>query len=250
MEFDWTTFILEILNFLVLLWILQRLIYRPVLAMLDARQQRIRAQIDQAEQLRAEAEALRQHYQAQLADWQREREHARDALEAELAQLRDQAEEDLKQIQADDEAKQRVRNEAFIASRQAILIREAVGTAYRQVSALLQRLASPQLTETITEMFLEDLRQLSDEQQASLRKAAVALMAGTSVEIVCAHPLTAAAQSALTETLAASAGTALSFTIREDSSLIAGLRVVVGECQLHANLADELAFFRQQHDHG
>lgn len=250
MQFDWTTFILEIVNFLVLLWIMQRLIYRPVLAMLDARQQRIRTQIDQAGQLRAEAEALRQQYQSQLADWQRERELARDALEAELAQLRDQALEDLKQIQADDEAKQRVRNEALIASRQSILIREAVDTAYRQASAMLLRLASPHLTGAITEIFLEDLRRLSDEQQASLRKAAASSIAASSAEIVCAHPLTAVAQSTLTATLAASAGTALSFTIREDSSLIAGLRVVVGECQLHANLADELAFFRQQRDHG
>ncbi len=249
MQFDWTTFILEIVNFLVLLWILQRLIYRPVLGMLDARQQRIRSQIDQAEQLRAEAEALRQQYQSQLADWQRERELARNALEAELAQLRDQALEDLKQIQADDEAKQRARNDALIASRQAILTREAADTAYRQVSAMLQRLASPQLTGAITEIFLEDLHQLDDEQQASLRKAAASLIAGSSVEIVCAHPLTDAELAALTDTLAASSGTALSFTFREDSSLIAGLRVVVGECQLHTNLADELAFFRQQ-QHG
>ena len=49
MQFDWTTFILEMLNFLVLVWILQRLIYRPVLAMLDARQQRLKDESGRAE---------------------------------------------------------------------------------------------------------------------------------------------------------------------------------------------------------
>ena len=33
MELDWTTFVLEIVNFLVLVWILQRYLYRPVLAL-------------------------------------------------------------------------------------------------------------------------------------------------------------------------------------------------------------------------
>ena len=30
MQFDWTTFALEIVNFLVLVWILRRFLYRPV----------------------------------------------------------------------------------------------------------------------------------------------------------------------------------------------------------------------------
>ena len=38
MQFDWTTFVLEVLNFLVLLWILKRFLYQPVLDVLDARQ--------------------------------------------------------------------------------------------------------------------------------------------------------------------------------------------------------------------
>ena len=32
MEFDWTTFALEVVNFLVLVWLLKRFLYRPVLA--------------------------------------------------------------------------------------------------------------------------------------------------------------------------------------------------------------------------
>ena len=37
MEFDWTTFALEALNFLVLVWLLKRFFYRPVLAVIEAR---------------------------------------------------------------------------------------------------------------------------------------------------------------------------------------------------------------------
>ena len=37
MELDWTTFVLEVINFLVLVWILRRYLYRPVLNTLAAR---------------------------------------------------------------------------------------------------------------------------------------------------------------------------------------------------------------------
>lgn len=249
MQFDWTTFILEILNFLVLLWILQRLAYRPVLAMLDARQQRIQDQINRAEQLRSEAEILKQQYESRLSTWNKEQESARRVLEDELLQLREQAMNDLKQTQIDEQAKQRARNEALFASQQALSIREAAGTAYGQVTAMLQRLASPQLTHAIVGIFLDDLQHLSDEQQTALRKAAAMLIAASSVEIITAHPLATSYETALSEALSSVTGKNLSLTSREDSSLIAGLRVVIGECQLHANLADEMAFFRRQNNH-
>lgn len=37
MDFDWTTFILEIINFLILIWILKHFLYRPVLKVISER---------------------------------------------------------------------------------------------------------------------------------------------------------------------------------------------------------------------
>ncbi|HUN76370.1 MAG TPA: hypothetical protein VMU40_17795 [Steroidobacteraceae bacterium] len=55
MHIDWYTLALQTVNFAILVWLLQRFLYRPVLRMVDAR----RAQIDRelAEALRARAEA-------------------------------------------------------------------------------------------------------------------------------------------------------------------------------------------------
>lgn len=249
MQFDWTTFILEMLNFLILLWILQRLIYRPVLAMLDARQQRIQAQIDGAEQLRNEAETLKQHYQSRLSAWQQERDTAQRTLNDELLQLREKALAETKRAQADEDAKQLARNDALFASQQSVLRHQAAETAYSQAAAMLRRLTSPELTHTIVTVFCEDLQHLSDDQQTALRKAAATLITASAVEILSAHPLSKDDHAALSAALNAASGKELSFAVGEDTSLIAGLRVVVGECQLHANLADELAFFRRQNDH-
>lgn len=250
MQFDWTTFVLEILNFLVLVWILQRFVYRPVLARLDERRQLIQDETERAENLQREAQALRQQYESRLSDWSQEQESKRRALDEELAQLRGKALESLKQSLADEEAKARARKAAQAASREAVLVREAAAAVYGQAAAMLQRLASPQLTQSIVGVFLEDLRCLADDQQAALRKAAAMPIAASAVEVVSAHPLAETLRQELICALSEAAGTDLTFSFKEDASLIAGLSAVVGECQLHANLADELAFFRNQVGHG
>jgi len=53
MGFDWSTFALQTVNFAVLVWLLHRFLYRPVLRLIDAR----RAEIDQQYAAAAAAEA-------------------------------------------------------------------------------------------------------------------------------------------------------------------------------------------------
>ncbi|MBS4050206.1 MAG: F0F1 ATP synthase subunit B [Methylomonas sp.] len=249
MQLDWTTFILEVINFLVLLWILQRFLYKPVMASLDARQQRIRQETASAEQLRNEAEALRLQYETRLAEWAKEYDASRHQLEAELQQTRGKALDELRKSLLDEAAKKQVRDSAVIAAHETALIREAAAEAYRQAAQMLVRLASPALTEAIVEMFLADLAALSDSELATLRKAGQALIPESLVEVRAAHALDAARQDSISQALATAAGRLLTPSFAEDAGLIAGIRVVVGECQLHANLLDELAFFRRRNRH-
>ena len=48
MQIDWTTLVLEIINFLVLVWILKRFLYRPVMEAIAARQQRVEGKLAEA----------------------------------------------------------------------------------------------------------------------------------------------------------------------------------------------------------
>lgn len=249
MQLDWTTFILEIINFLVLLWILHRFLYRPILASLDARQQRIQNESARVEQLRQQAETLKLQYENQLADWAEEREANRHQLDAELQQARSKALDELRKSLADEAAKKQARDEAVIAAHETALIREAAGTAYQQAAQMLARLASPALTQTIVDMFLTDLAELPAEQLATLQKAVESLIGPSLVEVRSAHLLDDDTQQTICQALSTAATRPLAPTFVTDDSLIAGIRVVVGECQLHANLGDELAFFRRQNQH-
>lgn len=245
MTFDLTTFLLEILNFLVLVWILKRFLYGPVLAVLDARRQRLQDEAAKAETLQREAAELKAGYESRLAEWDKEREGLRRDLDGELEQARTAGLEKLKQTLADAEAKARARTDALAAAREQALVRQAATDAYGAAAALLGRLASPALTARIAELFAEDLATLPEVDLATLRRAAAALEAGTGAQIAMAHDLDAASRERVISALATGAGRALPADFHEAPELLAGLRVTVGECLLHANLADELDFFRR-----
>ncbi|MCP5227059.1 F0F1 ATP synthase subunit delta [Accumulibacter sp.] len=250
MQFDWTTFVLEVLNFLVLVWILKRFLYRPVLEVLDARQARVQDEMAQAARLQQEGASLRQQYEERLAHWAQEREQLRQQLQQELAQQRAAGAAGIRQSLADEEAKARVRNAAMTASHEAELVRLAAGEAYRNVAAMLGRLASPPLTASLVRLLVEDLAGLPEAQRASLRSAAEKLVAGARAEVGSAHALDDELLREIARGVSAAAGRDLPVTVSVEPTLIAGVRVAVGECLLHANLADELAFFRHQDGRG
>ncbi|HHW41910.1 MAG TPA: F0F1 ATP synthase subunit B [Syntrophomonadaceae bacterium] len=66
-EFTWYEFTWAIINFLVILAILYKFFYNPVIKFLDNRSDEIRRNISEAEQARAEAEAVLEEYRNKLA---------------------------------------------------------------------------------------------------------------------------------------------------------------------------------------
>ena len=74
MDFDWTTFILEMINFLILIWILKHFLYQPVLNIIDKRRAGIDQALAQAKRTEEEAEALKQKNEQFLVAWENEKE--------------------------------------------------------------------------------------------------------------------------------------------------------------------------------
>lgn len=249
MQFDWTTFALEGLNFLVLMWILTRFLYRPVLGVLDARQKAVAGQVEAARQLRADADAVKAQYEARLADWSKEREQARQAMERELAAERAKRLDDIKLDLEAQRAQARQRDAAAATLHEQALARVANENAYRQVSAMLQRLACAALTERIVAVVVEDLAHWDESQRAVLRDAAAAIGPDEAITVTSAHPLDQAARARLAQALQALLGRAAGLQFVVDAALLAGLRVAAGSCLLQASLADELALFREHAGH-
>ncbi|HXP06669.1 MAG TPA: hypothetical protein VN808_21320 [Stellaceae bacterium] len=86
MHFDWSTFALQTVNFAVLVWLLHRFLYKPMLRLIDARRAEIDKQYADAKVADAQAEI-------RLAAIKAERESIADERAAALKQAATQAEE-------------------------------------------------------------------------------------------------------------------------------------------------------------
>ena len=72
MQFDWTTFALEMVNFLVLVWLLKRFFYKPLRTAIESRRASVESTLQAAETARREAAAMKEQYENRLALWQDE----------------------------------------------------------------------------------------------------------------------------------------------------------------------------------
>jgi F-type H+-transporting ATPase subunit b len=130
---------IQAFNFLLLLLILQRFAYRPLVGMLDARAARIRNDLDEARRLREEGERDRETYRQQL---NRARDEARSIMEEAnnvAARIREQAILDAEQQNA--VTLQRARDEIAREKEHAIaeLRREVGDLAIRVASQVVGR---------------------------------------------------------------------------------------------------------------
>ncbi len=242
MGLDWSTFLLEIVNFLILVWILKRLLYAPVKAAIERRRQKIEGVLAEADARRAEADRLRSEYESRQQGWERERAVARAELDQALERERERllAAVDAEVAQHREQAEALYRRERDEAVRQAEEM--AFGLAVDFSTRLLSRVADQALEERLTDMFIQDLATLDDERRQVL---AVFAQAGEPATVVSAYPLDEARREAVERGLLQVAGQRLVCTFAEDRELIAGLRVATGELVLRANLRDELRFFAE-----
>lgn len=241
MQIDWTTFVLEIVNFLALLWILKRFLYRPVLDVLTRRREGVERVQAEGQARKTQAEALQSQFEQRLADWEKEKAALRAALDAELVAERERQLQALQKSLSDERARQAAQDAHHQAELQGTLEAQAIRQAGAFAARLMQRLADPVLEARLLDLLLDDLAQLPAEQVEGLRTAAGE--GGTQAKVVSAYPLDESARGRLATAFVARLGTPLPLAFEEDASLLAGLRIVIGPWQLKANIADELAFF-------
>lgn len=88
MQIDWFTLVAQIVNFLILLWLLQRFLYGPILRVMKEREYKLTAQFHAAEAKIREAEQERDALQAEREDLEARREELMQAARDEAAERR------------------------------------------------------------------------------------------------------------------------------------------------------------------
>ena len=247
MELDWTTFILELINFLALVWILNRFLYQPVMSVIAQRKAAIKKTLSDAEATSSAAQALQIQYENRLAEWEQEREKARAQLRDEISTERNRLLEALR-TELDQERKKAA---AVEQRRMKDFMQQAEATAIVQggtfASRLLSRLGGPELERKIIDVVMQDLPRLPDNQMQVIRSTAPA--AKLPMKITSAYPLAETQREDLRQACRALAGGEVACEFLEGRDLIAGLRISFGSWVLRANVQDELSLFGESLRH-
>ncbi len=243
MELNWSTFALEIFNFLVLVWILKRFLYKPVLNVITRRRETIENQLAETRQLHTDADALKERYEHRLADWEQERQKALDKLRLELEENRLRQLENLKAELAQEEEK----NQVARSRQDKQLIREIEQRALQQgaefASRLLSEAAGPELENRLFDLLLDGLSLMPADQISDLSNKW-----GDSPErilVTSVYPLTDEKQHQLEETLCKATGLSAPVLYEQDAKLLAGLNITIGAWVLQLNVRDELQGFME-----
>lgn len=240
MGLDATTYVLEILNFLVLLWLLRRYLFQPLLKVIRQRQQ--------------EAENIRQQQQAARAQLEQERQQLAQQQTA-LQEAHAQAQQRLmEEIELERQKRLKALGEEVLAERAKAAARLAA-TAEQQaheqqqrvaeqalsfLQHYLQRLASPELEQAIIRLFVEDLAHLDDAVRNQLLAQTVN---NDFIRVSTAYPTTPEQRQQLEQQLSQHLPPSLQYQWLENPRLLAGLAIELDGHILEASLAAGLDAF-------
>ena len=197
MLIDWFTVIAQVVNFLVLVYLLKRFLYKPILNAIDEREQRIASQLEDAARQKAEAQGEREQYEQLNQDLNQqkttllkeaqtaagtERQRLLDEAKQEYASLRKNLQESLatEKTSLAGELKRRTQQEVFNIARKVLtdlsgtMLESQIATVFLQKLNSLNKDEADQLRssfKTTEPLIVRSTFDLSPEQQSTFAEA-------------------------------------------------------------------------------
>lgn len=225
MTFNWWTFLFEVLNFIVLAYVLHRLLYRPLREAIDRRREATARAEAEAQKARQEAEVLQKELEKQLAALEQKRQeaihHAREQGENERKKLLADAEVVLQQRR--EEARQileQEHREALVAVRG-----EVVGQAFELARRLLSEATDQSLHRQLALRLVRALEEVPEAERELLRAH---LRADDGALLETAQELDGSTLEQIGKAVTVLVGKPVSLAVTTRPALLGGIRLRVG----------------------
>jgi F-type H+-transporting ATPase subunit b len=238
MLIDWFTVGAQVFNFLILVWLMKRFLYQPVLDAIDAREKRIASELADAAQKQAQADQERDAFKQKNADFDQQREalarKARTEVDAERQRLLTEARTaaDAMQCQRHDAL------ESELKTLQKDIARRSQEEVFSITRKVLTDLAGTTLEDRMVEVFCQRLRALDANAQGELAKALQA-SPGT-LRVRSAFELTPAQHTAIEKALDATMGATASIAFETAPAVISGIELSTNGWKIAWNIAEFL----------
>jgi F-type H+-transporting ATPase subunit b len=239
MLIDWFTVGAQALNFIILVWLLKRFLYKPILNAVDAREKRIAAELADADAKKAEAQKERDEYQHKNEEFDQQRaallSKATDEAKAARQRLLDDARKAADALSAK-------RQEALRSDAQNLnqaIRRRTQQEVFAIARKALTDLATTSLEERMSEVFTRRLRTMDGKAKEGIAAALKTPSEPAVVRSAFALPAAqrAAIQKAVNETF--SAEVPVRFETAPD--VISGIELTTNGQKIAWSIADYLA---------
>jgi F-type H+-transporting ATPase subunit b len=250
LQIDLLRVLFQAINFLVLVLLLYRLMFRPVVRAVRERSARTQALIERAEEERQEVMALK----GQLEDRQRHAEEeadevierARQRAEEEHSAIVDAARREAEQLVADAQNEARGARQQTVSEHSEAMLDLMLDVSGRLVGRVVPDATHAALVGQISERIYELGRESMSQVEAFRRS-----IAGREPDalVTTARALSAEQQGQLARTLTALADRHVNLRIEEDPRLVAGIRLRMGDLVIENSIQGELERLREAVNH-
>ncbi len=243
MTIDWFTVVAQALNFLILLWLMKRFLYKPILKAIDEREKLIGETLEKGEAAKTDAQKQKEEYDLKTRDLDRQRgdflKQAQDEGNSEKKRLLQEA-----RSEADEFSEKR--RDSLIVEETALrkTVRDRMESEVLSVTRkILQDIAEASLEEQIVAVFTRRLRDMSASQKeamvTALKKESTTVTIRTAFET--SPELRSSIEAALKEILETQSKVAF----ESKSDLIGGIELVFDGHKIAWNIADYLSSLKE-----
>jgi len=227
MQIDWLTVAAQIVNFLVLVWLLQRFLYRPITAAMARREERIETRLSEAKAARAEVESESRRLREKQKELDASREEVLREVRQEADNLRKTLEADLRKEM---QARRRSWEDHLEEERDAFAARLRQRAGHQVidiVGRVLRDYAGTDIAGQLAGTFADRLADLEAEAREKLTVAAQRVHGPARVES--GVPLEPSARSRITRAVHEHIAPDIEVDYCEDNTLLLGVRMTIGE---------------------
>lgn len=248
MQIDWFTFVAQIINFLILIALLQRFLYKPVIKAMDEREQKITAELEEARLKKIEAEKKEQKLNKELQNLESQKSEMLDEAQKEV----NEREKEWMQKLRDEVTDTRKRWVETIESEKESFIKELKKETGNKIIILvddiLRDLSERNIEQQMADFFIEQLHQLDETYQAQLQKT-IKQQSDNQAQVISSFELTEGQKQQITDLLNQASGTELEYIFNTSSDLGFGLQAKIGGWRLGWNLENYLENLGTEMEH-
>jgi F-type H+-transporting ATPase subunit b len=238
MKINWFTVIAQAINFLILVWLLRRFLYKPILKSIDEREKKIAAQIKDAEDKKAEAIKEQADFKKKNDDFDTQKKALMDKVVADTNAHRDtmleEAKNEASTLRSSLEKAIREKQESDAVANEA--------KTQLQVFAItknaLKEMASSSLEEQSVNTFIKRMAALNNDEKQQFITAFKSH--ANTILVRSAFDLPAAQQAAMTSAVSETLGTKTTLQFTKTPELISGIELTTNGYKLAWSFAEYL----------